>query len=226
MSEPVRPPEGLRAQVEHDLRPVKPLLPIGRRLALLVPAALLAWMAAPVLLGLRDDIGRVGPSLAWGASAVQLALALALILAALREAVPAQSVSRPAASFLLLSAAGLTIALALATNLVSPEREPRSETLASWRFCWTGEVLAGAPLLFVLLVLIARGLAVRPLLAGLLAAMGAGMAVDGGWRLYCNYSNPLHVVTSHAGAVAALAALGVAAGAVVARLQRAKTRPK
>jgi hypothetical protein len=209
----------VRARVTADLRRVRPLLLPWQRAALLTPAALLAAVAAPAALGLRVDLTQLGPWLAWGGSAVQLALALIVIVAALREAVPGQMVPRSIAVWLFVGGAAITTLLALTTNIISPEREGRAETFHDWLFCWQGAVLVGAPLLLAILVLIARGLPARPALAGALAGMGAGAAVDGGWRLFCNYSSPTHVLPSHGGAVLALTLAGVVGGIIISRLR-------
>ena len=213
-------PDDLRARIEADLRPVRPLLTPGQRVLLLAPAAALAWAAVPGVLGMRGDLDAIGPLLAWGGSAVQLGVAVALIAAALREAVPGEA--RPQSTLFGLLAAGAlaTIVLALATHAVSPEPHPRQETLASWWFCWEGAVLAAAPLLLVIVVLLARGLPLRPGFAGALAGMGTGAAVDGGWRLYCSYSNPAHVIGSHGGAVLALTMAGVAIAVTLGRVRQ------
>lgn len=207
--------ERLRERVTRDLRPVRPLLRPWQRAALLAPAVLLAAAAAPAVLGVRFDLAQLGPWLAWGGSAVELAFAVMLIAASLREAVPAQMVPRSTAAWLLAAAAATTAVLAVTTNIVSPEPQVRDETFRSWAFCWQGAVLVGAPLLLAILVFIVRGLPARPALAGALAGMGAGAAVDGGWRLYCSYSAPAHVLPSHGGAVLALTLVGVLAGTIV-----------
>ncbi len=204
-------PDELRARVARDLRPVRPLLPPWKRALLLAPAAALAFAAVPGALGLRGDLSTIGPLLAWGGSLAQLGVALVLITAALREAVPGEASSGTSARLLLVGGGLLMFILGLTTHVVSPEHGPRVESFHDWLFCWRGAVLAGLPLLLLLLVLLARGLAMRPGLAGALAGMGAGAAVDGGWRIYCNYSNPSHVFLSHGGAVLALTVLGVAA---------------
>lgn len=213
-------PDELRARVAADLRPVRPLLPYWMRALLLVPAAALAWAVAPAVLGIRTDLTAIGPLLAWGGSLLQLAIAAIVIAAALREAVPGEQMPRPLAGLLLAAGFLIVVILALATNAASPEPVPRTETLADWWFCWEGAVRAGAPLLLLLAVLLARGLPMRPGLAGALSGMGAGTAVDGGWRLYCGYSNPTHVVLSHGGAVLALTVAGVAIAVTVARLRQ------
>jgi hypothetical protein len=210
----------LRERVAADLRPVRPLRRPWERALLLVPAAALAFAAAPGLLGLRSDIAALGPLLSWGASAAQFAMAIALIAAALREAVPGEAMSRPSARLLLAAGVVITVALAFATHRVSPEPASRPETFVDWWFCWRGAVLTGAPLVLLAGVLLARGLPMRPGLGGSLAGMGAGAAVDGGWRLYCNYSSPIHVIGSHGGAVLALTVVGLAVGWAAGRWRR------
>lgn len=212
-------PDDLRARVAADLRPVRPLLRPWQRAIVLAPAAALVWAAGPGLFGLRGDIGTIGPWLAWGGSAAQLAVGIALIVAALREAVPAENVSRSSARLLLGAGAVATIVLALLTNWFSPEPRARTETLASWFYCWEGAVIVGLPLVLMLAALLARGLPMRPGLAGALAGMGVGAAVDGGWRLSCNYSNPTHVLLSHGGAVIALTIVGLVIGATLGRVR-------
>jgi hypothetical protein len=213
-------PDELRARVAADLRPVRPLLPPWQRALLLAPAAALAWAVAPGVLGIREDLGTIGPLLAWGGSLLQLAVAAIVIAASLREAVPAEQLPRSQAALLLGAGLLITVLLAVATNAASPEPAPREETLFAWWFCWEGAVRAGAPLLLLLAVLLARGLPMRPGLAGALAGMGAGTAVDGGWRLYCSYSNPAHVILSHGGAVLALTVAGLGIAVTVARIRQ------
>lgn len=216
----MKPSDDLRGRVQGDLTPVRPLAVPARRALFLAPAALAAWAAAPALLGLRGDLPAIGPLLGWGASVVQVGLAIALIAAALREAVPADALPRQSLWLLLTAGGAITIALALATNAVSPEPGGRVETVASWLFCWRGVVAAGAPLLLLIALLAGRGLPMRPALMGALAGMASGAAVDGGWRLYCNYSEPLHVLLSHGGAVLALTIAGAGVGASVGRRGR------
>ena len=213
-------PDELRARVAGDLRPVRPFLPPWLRALLLVPAAALAWAVAPAVFGVRSDLTAIGPLLAWGGSLLQLAIAAMVIAAAFREAVPGEQVPRTVAAALLASGLLITVVLAVATDAVSPEPVPRTETLSAWWFCWESAVRAGAPLVLLLAVLLARGLPMRPALAGALSGMGAGTAIDGGWRLYCSYSNPTHVILSHGGAVLALTVAGVAITVAVHRLRQ------
>jgi hypothetical protein len=215
----VKIPDDLRARVTADLKPVRPFLSPWQRALVLAPAAVLAWAVAPGVLGIRGDITSLGPWLAWGGSLFQFAIAIALIVAALREAIPAEALAGQTARLLLAASVVITIVLAIATNAVSPEPMPRTETFASWLFCWKGAVGTGAPLVLLLAVVLARGLPMRPGLAGALAGMGSGTAVDGGWRLYCNYSNPTHVIGSHGGAVLALTFVGILGAIVVTKIR-------
>jgi hypothetical protein len=212
--------DDLRARIAASLRPVRPFWPARRRAALLASAALLALAAVPGLMGVRGDLTTVGPWLAWGGSLAQFAVAVALIAAAMREAVPADAVAGSAARLLLATGAAVTVVLALATNIVSPEAVARVETFADWMYCWQGAVLAGLPLVVLTAALVARGLPMRPGLAGALGGMGAGAAVDGGWRLFCGYSNPFHVIASHGGGVLTLTIAGALLGWAVAIVSR------
>jgi hypothetical protein len=216
----VKTPDDLRARVTADLEPVRPLLAPWQRALLIAPAAALVWAAVPGALGVRGDLSAIGPWLAWGGSLVQLGVALALIAAALRESVPAEAWPRSTTRALIVAGVLCTVGLAVATHAVSPEPAARAETFESWWFCWEGAVLAGAPLVLLLAVLLARGLPMRPGFAGALAGLGSGSVVDGGWRLYCSYSNPAHVLWSHGGAVLALAVAGVVVGVTVARIRQ------
>ena len=81
--------------------------------------------------------------------------------------------------------------------------------------CVSRPFLLGLPALAIVGVLVWRGLASRRVLAGALAGLGAGLVSDASWRLYCHVSDPGHVLLAHAGAIAAQAAVGAAAGAIV-----------
>jgi hypothetical protein len=215
----VKLPDSTRSRVEADLRPVTPLRRPWQRALACLPA-LVAGAAVPLLLGMRGDLDQVGPWLAWGGSFLQLAIAVLLVAAALREAVPAEGLPRDVAGVLMFAGALVAVVLAAATHLVSPEPATRAETFTDWYFCWRGALVVGAPLLLLVLILVARGLVTRPWLAGGLAGLAAGSAVDAGWRLYCSYSNPVHVLTSHGGAVVALTLVGLVAGVVLRRNAR------
>jgi hypothetical protein len=64
--------------------------------------------------------------------------------------------------------------------------------------------------------LAARAFPVRPSVAGALYGLGGGLIADAGLRLYCEYSQPEHVILAHGGAIAA----SILAGVIVGRLTR------
>ena len=53
----------------------------------------------------------------------------------------------------------------------------------------------------------------RPALAGALYGLGCGLIADAGLRLFCDYTEPAHVVFGHGGAIVA----AMVFGAVVAK---------
>jgi hypothetical protein len=213
-------PDELRGRIARNLRPVRPLMTPWQRVLVALPAAALVFVSAPAVFGLRPDLANLGALLAWGGSLVQLGVGILLMKAALREAVPGDAMSGTSARLLLAAGIACPIVLGLLTNAASPEPAGRVESFHDWYFCWRGAVLAGLPLLLVLIVLLTRGLAMRPWLAGALAGMAAGAAVDGGWRIYCNYSNLSHVIPSHGGAVLTLSVAGAVLAVTLARLRQ------
>jgi hypothetical protein len=87
------------------------------------------------------------------------------------------------------------------------------------RVCFVGTVVSAVPLLAAAAVLTSRALVVRPWSSGALYGLGAGLGADAGWRLFCHYSDPMHVLSTHTGGV--LAATLIGAGVAVA-VQRSR----
>jgi hypothetical protein len=213
-------PAVLRAAVERDLRAVRPLrMPWQRALALL-PLAALLLAGIPWGFGLREDAGTLGGLLLWGLSALQLAVGLALIGTALRETVPARSLSWPAVLFAVGGGLGLMVAVTMVTNAVSPTHVPRRLDTFYWRVCFDTSVLLGLPVVAVAGALASRGLPLRPAVAGALFGLGSGLLVEAGWRLYCEVSDPVHVLLAHGASVVALTVLGALSMRVWQRVLR------
>jgi hypothetical protein len=210
-----RLPEGLRDRVERTMAPLRPLAPPWRRAAMLLPWAAILLLAVPVVWGLRGDRDIVGPWRLWGISMLQIVLALVVAGAAVVESIPGRLPSR----WTVLSIAGLGLAVFLATTMAtfaaSATFVPASFGARYFWICVSRPFLLGLPALAIVGVLVWRGLASRPVLTGALAGLGAGLLSDASWRLYCHVSDPGHVLLAHAGAIAALAAVGTAAGAIV-----------
>lgn len=205
-------PPILRDEVARTLRPVRPLASPGHRTAVFVPLAGLLLAAVPLVWGLRDDAAVVGTLPLWAGSALQVALALALVATALAESVPGRL--RPPWHLGARAALGVGFMIALtgATFLLSPTHVPGLLDARYFRICLTRSFGLGLAPLGLAVLLLRRGLAARPVVAGTLAGLGAGLLADAGWRLFCEVSDPAHVLTAHAGAIALLGVAGAFTG--------------
>lgn len=206
------PPPPLREQVRRTLAPVRPLPSPRRRALWLLPVAALVLGAVLVRWGLRGDAHAVGPLWLWAGSAFQLAVAFALLAAALAESIPGRLGGRSSLAIRAAGGLGCVAALTLATFLASPTHAPALAEARYLRICFTHSLELGLLPLAGMGLLMRRGLVARPVLAGTMAGLGAGLVADGGWRLFCEVSDPAHVFAAHLGAVAALALLGGLAG--------------
>ena len=218
MPEPL-PPE-LRDQVSRTLRPVSPLRSPVRRALALLPVAILVLTAVPLLWGIRYDARDVGPLLLWLGSALQVGVAMTLIAAAVAESVPGR-LGGPASLFA-RATGGLSFVAVLTaiTFAASPTYVPFTEEARYFRICLTRPIALGFLPLIGVGLLMGRGLAARPVVAGILAGLGSGLIADAGWRLYCRVSDPSHVFGAHVGGIVVLVLLGALSGVFV------KLRPR
>ena len=207
-----RVPAALRRAVAETCAPVTPLATPARRATALVPWALLLGVVVLAVWGLRADYTEVGVWRLWGASAVQMVLAIAIASAAIAESMPGQR--RALAGHLTL--AGAAVAAVSATTLLtfaaSGTVVPAALSARYFWICLTHPLLLGLPALAALGIMAGRGLTSRPIVAGALSGLGAGLVSDASWRLYCHVSDPGHVLVAHAGAILALTAIGAAGG--------------
>jgi hypothetical protein len=210
-------PDALRTAIERDLAPARPLPPPARRTLALVPLAALLLVGSVVLFGLRLDARALGVPLTWGASAVEAGLGLVLIWAALREAVPATMLPRRLAWCLGAAALVIVLATTWLTWLASPTTIRPDAVLLVWRICVAGPLLAALPAFAAAGLLVARAFPLRPRLAGALYGLGVGLMSDAGWRLYCHFSDPAHVLGAHTFAVVLLASAGSILAVLTAR---------
>jgi hypothetical protein len=86
--------------------------------------------------------------------------------------------------------------------------------------CLGGSLATAMPAIALAGVLAARAYPTRPALAGALLGLGAGLMADAGWRLFCHFSEPDHVLPAHLGAIVAAALAGSALVAVICRAPR------
>jgi len=210
-------PPALRARIAADLRPVAPLRSPFTRTLVIVPIALALLVAAAVVFGLRRDASRIGIGLTWGASVAQMLLGLTLVVAALRESVPGTTLARRTVGVFLGTTLVAVLALTIATWTHSPTRVAAGWTTYVWSICLTGTIVSALPALAVAGWLSARAFPLRPRVAGALYGVGAGLMADAGWRLFCHFSDPVHVLGSHTAGIALVAILGLVFAGLIGR---------
>lgn len=198
-------------EILENLRPVRRL---GRPWKRALPALGLAAITALLVFagfGVRADARQLGRAALWGLSLLQACYGGALIALALRTAVPGRELRRIVHVLLALAAAGVVLTVTFVTWSAHPSHvRPGRETLY-WTVCFSTPVVVGLPALLLTLLLAFRAYPTNPALTGGLAGLGAGLLSDGSWRTYCEVSDPVHVLSSHAASVLLLTLAGVAA---------------
>jgi len=213
-------PGTLRDEVARDLAPTRPLARPAVRSLALVPIAIAILVGVPALHRLRYDLLAIGAFRAFGLSAIQAAVGLAIVALALRESIPGRALSKPvlAGAF----AAGILVplgvlAITMQVSLLGPLPGEWFEVGAA---CFRTSAFAAVPAIAVAGVLVARAFPLRPGVAGALYGLGCGLMADAGLRLYCEMSAPRHVLLAHGGAIAA----ATVAGMILARVVEKKRR--
>jgi len=200
-------PKDLRERLQSDYQPVRVLRsPIARAMGI-VPIALVALFAAPIYFNVRPDAPRLGFTGVWGLSLMQSVLGLAVLVAALRESVPGRSWSRGAVALWLAIPIGAVIGVTLFSWSVSPVFL-RSEWWYVGSICFAGSASTALPVVALAAILASRAYPTRPAIAGLLLGLGAGLIADAGWRIFCHFSEPGHVLSAHLAAVVMSAVIG------------------
>lgn len=200
-------PADLRARLEADYRPVRVLRsPLARTMAI-VPVAIVALLAAPAYFEVRPDAARLGVAGVWGLSLGQFAIGVAVLVAALRESVPGRGWSGAAILlWLTIPLAGI-VGVTLFSWNVSPVLL-RTEWWQVGAICFAGSAATALPVVALAAILASRAYPTRPAIAGLLLGLGAGLVADAGWRIFCHFSEPAHVLSAHLAAVIASAIVG------------------
>jgi hypothetical protein len=200
-------PAELRARIAADYQPVRALPSPWTRAALVLPFALVALFAAPLVFNVRPDATRLGWTGLWGFSVVQSLLGFAVIAAALRESVPGRGWSRAALALWL----SVPIAVIVAVTLICWQESPVLLRGGWWIValaCFGGSAATALPVVAFASILAARAYPTRPALAGALVGLGAGLMADAGWRIFCHFTEPSHVLSAHLAAVLFAAAIG------------------
>jgi hypothetical protein len=209
----------VRAEIARTLTPVTPLAAPGRR-ALLFLALGAVWLVlVPLAWGVREDAPVLGVSRLWLLSLLQLGAAGVVFRRALTEAVPGRLSDPRRVALLAGLGAILMLAVTALTFLTSATHVPPLREARYLYTCATRTFALGVPALVVAGWLLRRGLTTRPVVAGALAGLGSGLLADSAWRIYCEVSDPYHVLTAHAAGIAALCAVGALAGMLLGRTQ-------
>jgi hypothetical protein len=212
----VRLPSDLRDQLAADFRPVRVLRsPLTRALGL-IPIAMIALFAAPVAFNVRSDASQLGWTGVWGLSVLQSIMGLAVLAAALRESVPGRGWSRAAVALWLT----IPMAVIVGVTLVSWNVSPVLLRSAWWQIagvCFAGSAATALPIVAMSAILASRAYPTRPAVAGLLLGLGAGLIADAGWRIFCHFSEPAHVLSAHLAAVMLSALVGSLTGVRLCR---------
>ena len=210
-------PPALRAAVVADFEPVRPLRPPHQRAGWLLPFAAVLLVGSVLVFGLRVDAPALGRVLTWGASTLQMLLGLALVAAALREAIPGTTLTRRALGVAFASALIAVVTVTWmtwsASNVLAA---PRTFGFV-WRICFGATILTALPAMLMAGWLVARAFPLRPRIAGALYGLGAGLMADAGWRLFCHFSVPSHVFGAHTLAILATCGLGAITASLFSR---------
>lgn len=209
----------LRARLAADYGPVRTLPSPWARALWLLPFAVMAVATAPLVFDLRPDASRLGWMGLWGASSLQVLIGLALMVAALREAVPGRGWNHAAIALWI----GLPLVVVMAVTLNSWVVSPALLRRGWWMVglaCFASSAASGLPIVALASVLAARAYPTRPALAGALLGLGSGLMADAGWRLFCHFSEPAHVLSAHVGAVLMSMLIGALLASAICRAQR------
>ena len=219
-----KPPAALIEVIAQDLRPVRPS-PQPLQLALrMVPLALLVSSVILLAIGPRQDLSVLGPLLAWGVSAAQFVLAIALVWIAAHESTPAARLPRQVVYLAAAAASLLVVFISLLTFWTSPATAPLLRVpprvnemlrVSPWIMgfaCGIGSTVAGGILVLIFSRVFRNSLATRPTIAGALYGAGAGLAINAGWRIACPFSTPWHALGAHGSAIIATVILGAFIG--------------
>jgi hypothetical protein len=143
----------------------------------------------------------------WGLSIAQSLIGVIVVGAALRESIPGRDWSRGAIALWL----AIPLATVVAVTLTSWDASPVFLRAGWWLvggICFAGSAATALPVVALASVLAARAYPTRPAVAGALLGLGAGLMADAGWRIFCHFSEPSHVLSAHLAAIVMSTLLG------------------
>ncbi|HEX6163076.1 MAG TPA: NrsF family protein [Vicinamibacterales bacterium] len=193
-------PGELRSRLAADYQPVRALRSPWTRALAIVPLAIVALIGAQLAFNVRSDAPSLGWLGVWGFSIAQSAIGIIVVGAALRESIPGRHWSSAAIALWV----AIPIAAIVVITLVSWEASQVILRGAWWvvaGVCFAGSAATAMPVVAFAGILAARAYPTRPAIAGLLFGLGAGLMADAGWRIFCHFSEPAHVLSAHLAAV-------------------------
>jgi hypothetical protein len=193
-------PAELRAHIATDYQPVRPLRSPWARTLWILPLAAVALFAASIAFNVRQDAPNLGWLGVWGLSIAQSVMGLLVVGAALRESIPGRDWSRGAIALWL----AIPIVTVVGVTLTSWEASPVFLHAGWWLvggICFAGSAATALPVVAFASILAVRAYPTRPAVAGALLGLGAGLMADAGWRIFCHFSEPAHVLSAHLAAV-------------------------
>jgi hypothetical protein len=213
-------PAGLRERLAADYGPVRVLRSPWRRALAIVPLAIVALVAAPAAFDVRPaaTLGWLG---VWGLSMAQSVIGVLVIGAALRESIPGRDWSRGAIALWLAMPLAAIVAITMLSWTASPVVLRNGWWLVGG-ICFAASAATALPVVALASILASRAYPMRPLIAGGLLGLGAGLTADAGWRIFCHFSEPTHVLSAHLAAVIVSAIIGAMAATRFARLRGEK----
>ena len=211
-------PADLRARLVEDYQPVSALRSPWTRALAIVPIAIVALTGAQFAFNLRPDAPNLGWLGVWGLSIAQSLFGLLVVGAALRESVPGRDWS-PGAIALWIA---MPIVAVIAITLVSWQASPvllRADWWLVAGVCFAGSASTALPVVAFASILAGRAYPTRPAIAGALFGLGSGLIADAGWRIFCHFSEPSHVLSAHLAAVIMSSIIGALAAVRTSRLR-------
>lgn len=223
MSEPEPMLPAVRSIILDDLKPVRPLPSPSRRTARVTAAAALLAVAIPLVLGVRSSFGWLVAS----TSVMLMAAGICSVGIALWDAIPGRNMSVWNLWRAVLCCLVIFFTAMFLTAAARPLSIPPTEGEVVSRICSGIPAIIGLPILALAIYLIFRAYPVRPVSCGGIAGLGCGVIIESGWRAYCPYSAPIHILTTHALAVAMLSAVGAGLAWLCAKVRgRTALKPK
>ena len=157
------------------------------------------------------------PELLGAGWVLQTATAVIVLAAAIRESIPGRLLSPLRLAAVLLTVIVVQALWTAGWFSVAPWSPPARLQPRALGICLSREYLLGLVPLGIAGAVLRNGLISRPAIAGGLAGLAAGLAVESSWRLYCAITAPSHTLAGHMGAISLLAATGALAGAMFGR---------